>query len=624
MPPTRSHARMYLAVLTLLLSGATMPTPAAAADSPEGAVNDVLDIALTRDYPRFETAVCADKRDRAAEVLDITAQMGLDADPALLEDLVMEIRDRSFEVISDDGQTALVRVMATSSMSYPEDQVEDLVRAMLEADRGPDDPVTDEEMAFALPLMGGVLNGTFPMDEEVTVVLEDGEWRVCGGFGLDEEPLPGFEPSVSSEGLCGLVSPEEVSSVATLEYDSSSGFESFCSYSTSAFEDYHAAQVSYFGRTALADVAGIYGADQAVEVAGLPAAASGPEAFSDVLFTQIGDGILQVSIQADEPPDGFDWLTEATLISELFVPLEAELAATAAGPEPTPDPEPTPEPAPEPTPEVSLCETLPLETLNELTGLGFDDASGSVDYCNYFSLDGEPGFHSLSLTLSPLELDAYRVWMTDVTELEIEGLPAISGLSQLIIELPGGSWTLNVAAAVDPADAAATLTTDELALSVAELVLPTIDVPPPVDTFDLGTGLPEAPPELPRPMCELLELDAVNALGALEYDLVTEVSHGSCAMFSSDFSDGYSQLAAYQDIYAGIEDQRAYFPEGQDIEVAGRVAFVAGPNLWFESDYGTIALQLVLPDSAVADGLDPTATMVAIAEMIQAGLEAGA
>ena len=70
----------------------------------------------------------------------------------------------------------------------------------------------------------------------------------------------------------------------------------------------------------------------------------------------------------EDPPEGLDWLTQATLVAELFMPRLADFRLELAGP--------APEPTPEPMPEISLCESLTIEALNERTALGFDEASG--------------------------------------------------------------------------------------------------------------------------------------------------------------------------------------------------------------------------------------------------------
>ena len=118
--------------------------------------------------------------------------------------------------------------------------------------------------------------------------------------------------------------------------------------------------------------------------------------------------MLVVTVAPPEtPPEGFDWLAHATLVTELVMPRIADARVELAGP--------TPEPTPVPTPEISLCEALTLEELNAATGLGFDEASGDSSYCGYSSFDGEPGFHNVSTSLLEVSLEDYATWIPELS-----------------------------------------------------------------------------------------------------------------------------------------------------------------------------------------------------------------
>ena len=84
------------------------------------------------------------------------------------------------EVTSQDGDEATVRLTGTMSMNVAEDDVEAIALALLEADMG---ELSEEDIDLMLPFMEMALTQSVPMDEELTVVDEDGEWLVCGGLG---------------------------------------------------------------------------------------------------------------------------------------------------------------------------------------------------------------------------------------------------------------------------------------------------------------------------------------------------------------------------------------------------------------------------------------------------------
>jgi|GEM_PF-4179644 len=630
MPPTRSRALGLAMASSLLLTAGGLAAPVAAADSPEAAVNKLFEMATSRDLSTLDSLVCEAERESVRAMLDIEGQMGLDDLGPLLSALTFEISDISVDVTSNDGQTATAQVGGTMSMSVPDDQVEDLVRAMLEADQGPDDPpLSEEDLAFMVPLMGSALNSTAPIDEEVTLVVEDGQWLVCGGLGeVPEEPDYGFEPSVSSDGLCALATPDELSTLSALAYDSSNGFESFCSYSISDFEDYHVTSITLELDGDAETIAGYYGSDQPLEVGGAAAFAPGPEGFGNQLLTQVGPDILLVSVNLPEdPPEGLDWLTQAILVTELLMPRMADFRFELVGP--------TPPPTPEPTPEVSLCESLPMEVLNEQTGLGFDEATGDSAYCGYTSTDGEPGFHTVIVSLTEAALDDFLLWLPDLEETTVADQRALQGGGQLIVELPGGAYSLSVSGWLDAADESATATDDEMRRLVMELLLPNLAVPEPTvsaeEAFDLealeafledpSSGLPEAGPTLTRPMCEYIDLDAINALGILEYDTTTSFFDEMCSASQSDFTAGYSEISIFGDVFS-IEDVRASYPDGIDITVAGLPGFDSGQDVRVWTSAGPITFAAILPDSAVEAGLVPADIAIPVAELVVAAIEA--
>lgn len=443
--------------IVLSLASLGLGLPAVAADSPEAAVNELLDAVSSGDLTSLETVVCEAEREAVREMFDFGAQLGLATGETPTQPLVFDISDRSTELLDQDEDSAMVRVTGTLTVDVDEEQLRDLVRAMLEADRGPDDPpISDEDLDFMIPLFSSTFSSGQALDEEITLVLEDGGWLVCGGLGEATEDPDEFPAAVSFDGLCGLVSVDQMSSLSALEYDSSSGFETFCTYSLSSYEAYHTATVSLDQGYGLEDFQALFGAGEETTVSGNPAFRSG-----DQLFVQVADDVLQVSLYlGEEPAPDVDTGTLASQIAELFIPVLGELQLE----------EPVVAVIPEPE-GPSLCESLSLEVINALGPVQYDTVDGSEGYCSYTSTSTEGGFAFLSTSLdASLKLDDLRTYLPDGDELTVDGRPAYVVMGQLFVELDEG--VLTVAAVSDPGDGSGD--SIEYAVSVAELVIATL------------------------------------------------------------------------------------------------------------------------------------------------------
>lgn len=589
MPPTRSRVTGLAVATALLLPLAGLSLPASAADSPEDAVYQLFEAVERGDRDAIGTLVCEAEREGVRELLDPSESLGFEA-----ADLAFVVDDLGVELIDRSGEEATVGVTGTLSLDVAEDEVESLARSMLSADS--DMELSEEDMAMMLPLVEMVLTQSYPLDREVTLVVEDGEWVVCGGL-VDEpeEPDFGFEPSVSEEGLCGVVRPEELNAVSELRYDSSNGFAGVCSYSNSDYDAYHSASVTVEFDTDAEMYAQAYGADQSLEVAGAPAWASGPDSFGTTLLTQVGDDLIMVNISLPEDvPDGLSWLGQAVLVTELFMPRLDEARELILGPPPSP--------TPEPTPEASLCETLPLDELNELTGLGFDAASGDPSSCYYEQLDGEPGFHVATFTLVDLPMDEFASFLPDLEETAVGELRAMAGEGALLVDLPGGTHTLQVGGFIDATDDSATMTSEELLRVIAERVAPAIVLPEPAAS-----------------LCDVVSLDALNEATGLGFDTASGADD-SCELVSTDGEPGGHYVIAVRN-EIGLDAYRAMasFEEG---DVAGLPALFSEGWLVVELPGGRHVLDVAvgLDDSDASLTMTEAEAAVAVAEHMLPGL----
>lgn len=624
MSPFRSRASRLIAAASLSLTLALPAGPAFAAGSPVEVVESLIVAVEAGDYEAVDTLVCEAERAATRAMLEPAAAMGFDLDE-LGAAITFSISDRAVELVSEEGEEATVRLTGEMAMDLGGADPEALARSMLAEGMG--EELGEEDIETWLPLVTMSLTRSLPLDEEITLVREDDAWVVCGGLGDPVDEPEGFAPSVSEEGLCGLVQPDELSGLGELRYDSSSGFGSYCTYSNSDYEAFHSASVSIEFNADAEYLAQAYGADEPMEVAGQPAWATGPDGYGANLLTQAGDDLLVVTVtMPEDASDDLDWLSQATRVTELFLPRMEEARALLVGP--------TPPPTPEPTPEVSLCETLPLAEINELTGLGFDEAEGDSLYCGYTSSDGVPGYHLATATIVEMPLDDYAAWLPDPEEASVGDLRAVTIPGSLLVELPGGTHTLMVSGFIDPSGESTELTQEEMLALLAERLAPAIEVPTPavtsgqdVDVAGLQALLedPDATDgeaqALPRPMCDYLNLDVVNALGIIRVDVANSFFDQHCWLTSSDLTGSAGEVSAMLDGLS-IGDVRAWYEDGFDTTVAGRPAFAADNDLRVETSAGGIIFDALLPQEALAAGWQATDVTIPLAEVVVAAIEA--
>lgn len=471
MSSIRTRAAALSAAAALALGSIGIAAPALAAESPEAAVDGLLDIVESGDVSDLAGVVCEAERDAARDAFDVAGLFGLAPGDPAASAIGLEVGDRAYELVSEDGDAASVRVRATLSVNVEEGALEDLVRAMLEAEMGPDDPpVSDADIELMVGFMGSALGQSQPIDEQIDVVREDGEWLVCGGLdeltGEADEPE---EPAVameSSEGLCGVVGLAAVNAAGSVQYDMSQGFETVCSYFDSTSDELVSATISLSGDASIDDFGAFYGVDEELDVMGRPAFVG-----ADILFVEVDDQVLQVSVSlGEEPPAGTDAVSEAMALAELVIPVVPDILAATATPEPAP--------TPEPTPSVSLCEALPLAELNERSGLGLDEiADSGPTSCTYTSPDGDPGFHTVTASTLTGGLEFYRMILPDAEDSTVAGQPAfvgdqgIPGAYAVVVGLPGDEEVLDVRVFFDTGADEPPMTAEEVALLVAERML---------------------------------------------------------------------------------------------------------------------------------------------------------
>ena len=160
MSPTRSRAAGLAVAASLAILAGGIAAPAVAADSPEEAVNQLLDASVTGDYEAIDALVCEAERAAVRSMLDPSEAMDMELARELI---TFDIEDRSVEVLSEDDQEATVRLTGTMSMGVGDGDVEAVAMALLEEDLG---ELSEEDIELMLPFMEMALTQSMPVDEE--------------------------------------------------------------------------------------------------------------------------------------------------------------------------------------------------------------------------------------------------------------------------------------------------------------------------------------------------------------------------------------------------------------------------------------------------------------------------
>jgi hypothetical protein len=418
MSPTRYRSAGLAMAASLALTTVGMVAPATAADSPEAAVNQLLDASVSGDYDAIDTLVCEAERSAVRSMLDPGEAMDVEMARELIS---FSIEDRAVEVVDEDGDEATVRVTGTMSMGVGDGDVEEVARMLVEADMG---ELSEEDLEMMLPFMEMALTQTVPIDEELTVVREADEWVVCGGLGVSSVDDYDFETTnVSSDGLCGLVLPEELTAAGSVAYESSSGWAlNTCSYQDSDYTQSTTVTVELDADAAYA--AGAYGYDVELEVAGAPAFTSDQPGAP--LLVQVGPDVLNVQVQAWDPgptADDLDLLEQTTAIAELFAPRVAESRDALI----------------EPVPPL-LCDLAFAGDLEAAVGMPMHFGSVDDQSCSYESRDD----FSVNAYVSEGTIEQYRQFYAEAEDATFAGMPALevsndpdqTGYS-VVVELPG-------------------------------------------------------------------------------------------------------------------------------------------------------------------------------------------
>ncbi|MFN8620994.1 MAG: hypothetical protein U0869_09655 [Chloroflexota bacterium] len=302
-------ASVVLAVVAAA-SGALVPLAASAADTPEGAVNEVLDAYVAKQFDRIGPLVCDAHRDAIVGQLDLAQAFGDEGvDPApLIDGLTIAIDGRSVRQASEDGDRAAVDVTGTVRISVDEAAARAWVGNTLTVLGQETSPAqVDEYLGYFVDS----LEAPQDLTSTVSVVREGGTWRLCddlqGGQALGSFD-PGASPATAIDPLCDTMTIEELDAASGLAFTTATALDGGCSW------DPDLAAADYFNVS-------IYRANGDLQLvkdawpAGADATIAGHAAWTSDMGTwvQLDDGLLTI----------MPYLTGSTV--ELISPVELAL-----------------------------------------------------------------------------------------------------------------------------------------------------------------------------------------------------------------------------------------------------------------------------------------------------------
>lgn len=198
----RSRVAILAASLALSLSLLAAPAAVAQYDSPEAAVQGLLDDIGAANFEAIAGWFCEDFADQAAmlDMSQLSEGLPPDVDPAtVLDAFRFDVMVESIETVSQSDTEALVRVVATLAMNVDVPALEPLIVAILEMSG---QEVTPDMIDMVSGMMASEIAGeTLDISEEIVVVPnEDGTWgKICSELGGGDEEATDAEAVTDAE-----------------------------------------------------------------------------------------------------------------------------------------------------------------------------------------------------------------------------------------------------------------------------------------------------------------------------------------------------------------------------------------------------------------------------------------
>lgn len=176
-PRRRGAALFYVLVLAI---GACSGTPAVNTDNPAGTVSAAFAAAQSGGITKLSEFACAAHKNDIAAAFGGADMSGLSALGIKPEDITgamsITFENVTTKEVSKTDTTATVHVTGNTKVAIDKDKFKALMKTVMAAQGQPVDDATLDTMIGA---MSTQLSQTQTLDEDVTVVKEDGKWLLC-------------------------------------------------------------------------------------------------------------------------------------------------------------------------------------------------------------------------------------------------------------------------------------------------------------------------------------------------------------------------------------------------------------------------------------------------------------
>lgn len=177
----RAVARLLssLALVALAVMACSGSSPLGGGGDPASVVKDALAVVQSKDLAKIGDLACAAKKDEVVKSLDFSSSLGEGSGVDSKQVLDAVSIDTSKVTVGQPtitGDTATVPVSGSMTMNVDPAKMKPIVKAQLEAAGMPADDAAVEAM---MGVMGGFTGQPIPMNETMTLVKENGVWKIC-------------------------------------------------------------------------------------------------------------------------------------------------------------------------------------------------------------------------------------------------------------------------------------------------------------------------------------------------------------------------------------------------------------------------------------------------------------
>lgn len=148
-------------------------------DGPTGVVENAVEAMQTLDVDKASEFFCEEQRSQMEGSLEEgfaeLEAMGLNADE-LLDAFKLNMKDMKYEEKSSAGDEAVVHISGSMALEFDTDKLKDFFK---QAAAAAGQEVSDQELDLVVNLFDSMAGQEVPIDGDVKVVKEDGEWLVC-------------------------------------------------------------------------------------------------------------------------------------------------------------------------------------------------------------------------------------------------------------------------------------------------------------------------------------------------------------------------------------------------------------------------------------------------------------